>query len=102
MQKGYFLSVYVLVWCKNYVLKQQLSNAIEIIYEIYNKGYTVLDILDNYFIYIKNTTILNEEQKYIIIPLLCKYITIIHDLHEDEIELAFFTNTIYKKIYKKT
>jgi len=23
MQKGYFLSVYVLVWCKNYVLKQQ-------------------------------------------------------------------------------
>jgi DNA polymerase III delta prime subunit len=78
----------------NYVVKQQLSNAIEIIYEIYNKGYTVFDILDNYFIYIKNTTILNEEQKYIIIPLLCKYITIIHDIHEDEIELALFTNNL--------
>lgn len=78
----------------NYVLKQQLSNAIEIIYEVYNKGYTVFDILDNYFIYIKNTTILNEDQKYIIIPLLCKYITIIHDIHEDEIELALFTNNL--------
>lgn len=78
----------------NHVLNNQLTDAILIIYEIYNKGYTVLDILDNYFIYIKTTRILNEEQKYLIIPLLCKYITIIHDLHEDEIELTLFTNNL--------
>ena len=42
---------------------------------------------------------LEEEQKYLIIPFLCKYITIFHNLHEDVIELAFFTNHIYDIIW---
>ena len=57
-----------------------------------------MDILDNYFIFIKNNTILTEEQKYKIIPYLCKYITIFHNIHEDEIELSLFTNNIIKII----
>lgn len=81
-----------------FILNGDLSNSIKLIYEIYNKGYTVLDILDNYFIFIKNTNILNEEQKYTIIKILCKYITIIHDIHEDEIELALITNNLITKL----
>ena len=38
--------------------------------------------------------ILTEEQKYNIIPIICKYITIFHNIHEDEIELSLFTNNI--------
>ena len=34
--------------------------------------------------------------KYKIIPYLCKYIHIFHDVHEDEVELSLFTNNIYK------
>jgi DNA polymerase III delta prime subunit len=79
-----------------YILDKNLTSAIKLIYEIYDKGYSVMDILDNYFIFIKNTTILNERQKYDIIPYLCKYITIFHNIHEDEIELSLFTNNIYK------
>jgi DNA polymerase III delta prime subunit len=79
-----------------FILSQQLLPAINIIYELYEKGYSVMDILDNYFIFIKTTTILNEEQKYKIIPCICKYITIFHNIHEDEIEMSLFTNNLIK------
>jgi len=78
------------------VLNKELNNSIKLIYEIYEKGYSVMDILDNYFIFIKSTNSLSEEQKYKIIPYLCKYITIFHNIHEDEIELSLFTNNLIK------
>jgi DNA polymerase III gamma/tau subunit len=76
------------------ILNKNLKEAINLIYEIYDKGYSVMDILDNYFIFIKTTNILNEEQKYKIIPYMCKYISIFHNIHEDEIELSLFTNNL--------
>jgi DNA polymerase III gamma/tau subunit len=76
------------------ILGQNIKEAIQLIYEIYDKGYSVMDILDNYFIFVKNTPILNEDQKYKIIPIICKYITIFHNIHEDEIELSLFTNNL--------
>ena len=69
-------------------------NSINILYDLYNKGYSVMDILDNYFLFIKSTTIIDEKKKYAVITLLCKYITIFHNIHEDEIELALFTNNL--------
>lgn len=76
------------------ILNGNLKDSIKLIYEIYDKGYSVMDILDNYFIFIKMTNILTEEHKYDIIPYLCKYITIFNNIHEDEIELALFTNNL--------
>jgi replication factor C subunit 2/4 len=76
------------------IKNKNLTDAINIIYTIYDKGYSVIDILDNYFLFIKTTTIINETEKYKIIPLICKYITIFHDIHEDEIELVLFTNNL--------
>ena len=78
----------------NLILKNKLKESICLIYKIYDKGYSVIDILDNYFIFIKSTNILTEEQKYNIIPLICKYISIFHNIHEDEIELSLFTNNL--------
>jgi DNA polymerase III delta prime subunit len=82
-----------------FVLEYNLNDAIVLIYEIYDKGYSVMDILDNYFIFVKNTNILNEDQKYKIISFICKYISIFHNIHEDEIELSLFTNNLIN-IYK--
>ena len=76
------------------VKKQYLSSSIKIFYSIYDQGYSVMDILDNYFLFVKSTAILTEDDKYKIIPLLCKYITIFHNIHEDEIELTIFTNNL--------
>ena len=78
----------------NFIKEKKLKESINLILEIYDKGYSVMDILDNYFLYIKNTTVLTEEQKYNIIPIICKYITIFHNIHEDEIELSLFTNNL--------
>jgi DNA polymerase III delta prime subunit len=76
----------------------ELKSAIMILYEIYDYGYSVIDILDYLFMFIKLTKLLSETEKYQIIPYLCKYITIFHKVHEDAIELVFFTNNIYKII----
>ena len=81
----------------NTLLKNnKLNEAIKLIYEIYDKGYSVMDILDSYFLFIKITKNITEEQKYNLIPFICKYITIFHNIHEDEIELALFTNNLIK------
>lgn len=82
------------------ILNSQLIQSLRVIYDIYDKGYSVMDILDNYFVFIKSTDILTEQQKYDIIPYLCKYITIFHNIHEDEIELSLFTNNLIKLLRK--
>ena len=73
-----------------------LSAAVKTLYDIYDKGYSVMDILDNYFLFVKITSSLTEIQKYNIIPIICKYITIFHNIHEDEIELALFSNNLFR------
>ena len=78
--------------------ENKLHDAIQLIYSIYDKGYSVMDILDNYFLFVKTTTMLTEDEKYSIIPCICKYISIFHNIHEDEIELALFTNNISTRI----
>jgi hypothetical protein len=77
-----------------------LNEAIKILYDIYDKGYSVMDILDNYFLFVKITNSLTETQKYEIIPNICKYITIFHNIHEDEIELALFSNNLFSILAK--
>lgn len=72
----------------------KLLEAISVLNNLFDKGYSVMDILDNYFIFIKCTDLVNETVKYKIIYLISKYITIFHNIHEDEIELTFFTNNI--------
>lgn len=71
-----------------------LKAAIEILYEIHDHGYSVIDILDYFFNFVKFTPNIEESIKYQILPFLCKYITIFHKVHEDSIELAFFTNNL--------
>lgn len=77
---------------------KNLLSSITILKNIYNQGYSVMDILDAFFTYAKITNNLTDEQKYKIIPFICKYIHIFHDIHEDEIELPLFINNIIKLI----
>ena len=78
------------------VTEGRLQDALNVIYNIYDMGYSVMDILDSYFSFVKVTPILNDDQKYKIIPFICKYITIFNNMHEDEVELAFLTNDFIK------
>lgn len=72
------------------------------LFALHEQGYSVMDILDNYFIFIKNTSLINETMKYQAIAIICKYITIFHNIHEDEIELALFTNNIRRLFLSHT
>ena len=80
----------------NLILKNKMVEAVYIFYKLYHDGYSVMDILDNYFIYIKMTNLLDEDVKYKLTILVCKYIIYFHNIHEDELELAFFTNNFIK------
>jgi DNA polymerase III delta prime subunit len=80
----------------NYIKTGRITEAINILYSIHEYGYSVIDILDFFFNFVKNTEYLNEDEKYNVIPVICKYITIFHNVHEDCIELALFSNNIYK------
>ena len=53
-----------------------------------------MDILESYFKFIKYTSLITEEKKYNIIRLICKYICKFHLLHEESIELTFFTHEL--------
>ena len=76
--------------CKN----NHIVPAIHKIYHIFDEGYSVMDILDTYFLFMKTTSLLNEDEKYSTLSVICKYISMFHNIHEDEIELAVFTNNL--------
>ena len=89
MNYNYF-EEYILL-CKN---KANMHKAIELIFSFSNKGYSVMDILDSLTLYVKCSQILTEFQRYNILPIICKYISIFHELHEDTTELLLLTKDI--------
>lgn len=74
---------------------KNLNDAIQILYKIYDYGYSVIDILDLFYIFVKSTNNLSEDEKYRVLPCLCKYITYFHSMHEDIIEIVLFTNELH-------
>lgn len=79
----------------SYIEEKNLTMSIKILMELFDDGFSVIDILDALFQYIKHSNILTEEIKYKIIPIICKYITIFYDIHENEVELIFLTNNLF-------
>lgn len=71
-----------------------LADAINTLFEIAETGYSVMDIINAFFTFVKQTTQLTEDLKYALVPYICKYITVFYTMSEDTIELAFFTNNI--------
>ena len=66
--------------------------------KIYNDGYSVIDIFYFYYIFIKLTPNISENNKFIIIKILCKYIALINNNYEDDIELVLFTNNLIEAL----
>ena len=83
-------------YTRAWYIDKDLQTSIKLIYSIYNKGYSVMDILDSYFSFIKITSIIQEDVKYKIIIFILKYIAVFHTLHENDIELIIFTNELLK------
>ena len=73
----------------------ELQLAIDKVYDIYDSGLSVIDILDSFFTFIK-TSDLPDMCKYNVIHLISKYVNIFYNIHEDNIELALFTNELLR------
>ena len=81
--------------------ENKLKEGIKILYSIYDYGYSVIDILDMFYSFIKSTQMISEDNKFEILHILCKYITYFHNLHEDIIEIVMFSHEVCDIIRKK-
>ena len=78
---------YTICWYQ----ERDFKKARKIIFSLYKNGYSVMDILDSYFQFVKFTDLLDEIDKFKTIKFIMKYIAYFHTLHENPIELTFFT-----------
>lgn len=74
-------------YCKN----KKYNEAINILLNIYNAGYSIIDILDEFNCFIKNNKALSEKHIFEILKLLCKYINIFSNVNDNILELYFLT-----------
>ena len=82
-------------YTRNIFIEKKISNSLVEIQSILKKGYSVIDILNEYYYFVKNTNILNETLKYNVITIICKYISYFYGKQEHNIELFLFTNELY-------
>lgn len=75
--------------------QRDLNKAIDKINILIERGFSVMDILESYFYYIKSISQINDTIKYKIYPSICKYINIFHSIHESTFELTLFTFELY-------
>ena len=59
--------------------------------ELTELGYSVMDVIETYFNYIKNISRIDDKYKFAIFPIICKYINIFHSIHEESFELTLMT-----------
>jgi replication-associated recombination protein RarA len=77
-----------------------LKDALDYILNLIAKGYSIIDILENFLYYIKHTkTNISEENKFLIIKNIIKYINNYFTIEEDTIEIIFFVNNLYKILH---
>ena len=84
---------------EHYIHECELGNVIrasDILYTLSDRGFSVMDILDSLTQYIKRNDEMNELTKYSLMPTICKFISIFHEIHEDDIELVLLTRDIVK------
>ena len=76
------------------ISKKEVKDATNILFELFDKGYSLLDIY--YFLYEYIKLSLNPN-KYSIIEQVCIYIQYIYDGYDNKLMLLFFTNDILVK-----
>jgi DNA polymerase III delta prime subunit len=78
--------------------KNDLFEATKILFSLHDDGFSVTDILYNYYTFVKYFSRDDDLIKYKITKIITKFTTTFHTIHEDMIELALFVNNI-NRIY---
>uniref|UniRef100_A0A6C0ESA1 Replication factor C C-terminal domain-containing protein n=1 Tax=viral metagenome TaxID=1070528 RepID=A0A6C0ESA1_9ZZZZ len=75
----------------NTLTNTNIKESIKILFDLYDKGYSLIDIYHFMYEYIKMS---NNEHKYKIIEKLCLYIQYIYEGFDNKIMLMFYTNDL--------
>jgi DNA polymerase III delta prime subunit len=78
----------------NYCKTKNFKNSFNHILKFVDSGYSVIDIIEDFFLYIKNYSDLEDKYKFEIIKVICSMINVINNINEENIELLFMTNNI--------
>lgn len=112
LQKFWLLDEYLTLekvhQCSTLIKPEQISKYISLcksgkIHKGYNlllefieNGYSVIDILNELYLFMKTTKTLEEEEKYSCCKFISKYIINFITIHEEELELLLFTSDMCK------
>jgi hypothetical protein len=80
-----------------YIIEDKVKLATNVLFNLYDKGMSLLDIYSFLYEYYKTLT---ESYKYKFIEQICKYIKYIYDGYDNKIMLLFYSNDIIN-IYKQ-
>jgi DNA polymerase III delta prime subunit len=62
--------------------------------QVLENGYSVIDVLNELYFFVKTTDILSEKEKYSCFKIISDYIVTFITIHEEELELLVFTNDL--------
>lgn len=79
----------------DHINKGELKKAIIQLYRYIDNGYSCIDIYEHILIYLKQSNQLCDNFKYFVVQKLANYMCIFYEFHEDPVELALFSNTLY-------
>lgn len=83
----------------NLLKENEIEQGCEILNTIYKNGYSVNDILENLFEFVKYTSLLDDNKKFIVFEILGEYISYFYMINEEKIELYLMTQKMYDNIY---
>lgn len=69
--------------------------AVNMLFGMYDRGFSVVDILDCMYQSIVARTDETDEAKYAILTVICEYMAVFYNIHEHKIELALFTHKLH-------
>jgi DNA polymerase III delta prime subunit len=70
-----------------HLLEHQKEQAQQCMIQMYSDGYSITDILDAFYVFLKSD---ESPFRYELIKLICKYIVLLNTVHDHHIELLFF------------
>lgn len=83
----------------NLLKENKIEDACKILNTLYENGYSVNDILENLFEFVKYTSLLHDNKKFTVFEILGEYISYFYMINEEKIELYLMTQKMYDNIY---
>jgi DNA polymerase III delta prime subunit len=81
--------------CKN----KKIMESYELLLTFINNGYSVMDILNEFYHYVKISENIDEEHKYKLFKIISDFIINFITIHEEELELLIFSYDISNVLY---